>query len=145
MLFFNKFFIEESIVLSKPYQDKFIYNAVDDINTAYELIVLPEIKGNVIVVITALEKNSDISITNFYEQIATQVYEQYLQDTNANNIIWIEQIIHQTSEEAFFQVKLILDEKSKFFHSPQWNPCDEEIIAFIKTFCSDSSYSKCVH
>jgi hypothetical protein len=64
--------MEESIVLSKPTQNKFIYNAIDDINTAYELIVLPEIKGNVIVVITALEENSDISITNFYERIATQ-------------------------------------------------------------------------
>ncbi len=132
-------------MLLKPYQDKFIYNEIGDINTAYELIVLPKIKGNVIVVITALEENSDISITNFYERIATQVYDEYLQDTNINNIIWIEQIIHQTSEEAFFQVDLIWHEDLRFFYSPQWNPCDEEIIAFIKTFCSKTSYSKCVH
>lgn len=132
-------------MLSKPYQNKFIYNEIGDIDTDYELIILPEINGNVIVVITALEGNSDISIANFYERIATQVYEEYLQDTNVNNIIWIEQIIHQTSEKAFFQVKLIWDEKSKIFHSPQWSSCDEEIIAFIKTFCSDASYSKCVH
>ena len=144
-MFFNKFVIEESIVLSKPYQDKFIYNAIDDINTAYELIILPEIKGNIIVVITVLEKNADISITTFYERIATQVYEEYLQDTNVNNIIWIEQIIHQKSEETFFQIKLIWDEKSKLLHSPQWDPCNEKIIAFIKTFCSEASYSKCVH
>ena len=132
-------------MLSKPYKNKFIYNEISDIDTDYELIILPEINGNVIVVITALEENSDVSITTFYEHIATQVYEEYLQDTNVNNIIWIEQIIHQTSEEAFFQVKLIWDEKSKLFHSPQWNPCDEEIISLIKKFCSEASYSKCVH
>ena len=132
-------------MLSKSYQDKFIYNTIDDINTAYELIVLPEIKGNVIVVITALEENSDISITNFYERIATQVCDEYLQDTNINNIIWIEQIIHQKRKKAFFQVDLSWDENLKFFHSPQWEPCNEKIIAFIKTFFSDTSYSQCVH
>ena len=132
-------------MLSKPYQDNFIYNAIDDINTAYELIVLPEIKGNVIVVITALEENSDISITNFYEHIATQVYDEHLQEIETNNIIWIEQIIHQKREKAFFQVDLIWHKDLRFFYSPQWNPCDEEIISFIKTFCSEASYSKCVH
>jgi hypothetical protein len=111
-------------VISKPYQDKFIHDAIDDINTAYELIVLPKIKGNIIVVITALEKNSEI---------------------NVNNIIWIEQIINQERKKAFFQVDLIWHEDLRFFCSPQWNPCDEEIIYFIKTFCSEASYSKCVH
>jgi hypothetical protein len=82
-------------VLSKPYLDKFIYNSIDDINTAYELIVLPEVNGNVIVVITAPKENSDISITNFYEHIATEVYDDHLQETKTNDIIWIEQIIHQ--------------------------------------------------
>jgi hypothetical protein len=132
-------------LLSKSYQDKFIYNAIDDINTAYELIVLPEIKGNVIVVITALEKDSDISITNFYERVATQVYDEHLQETRINNIIWIEQIIHQEIKKAFFQVDLIWHEDLRSFCSPQWNPCDEKIIAVIKTFCSKASYSQCVH
>jgi hypothetical protein len=132
-------------VLSKPYQDNFIYNSIDDINTAYELIVLPEINGNVIVVITALKENSDVSITNFYEQIATEVYDDHLQEIKTSNIIWIEQIIHQKRESKFFQVDLIWHEDLRFFYSPQWNPCDEKIIAFIKTFCSEASYSKCVH
>jgi hypothetical protein len=66
---------------------KFIYDAIDDINTAYELIVLPKIKGNVIVVIT-LEKNSDISITNCYERIATQVYNEHLQEINEFGLLF---------------------------------------------------------
>ena len=132
-------------MISKPYQDKFIHDAIDDINTAYELIVFPKIKGNIIVVITALEKNSDTSITNCYERIATQVYDEHLQEINVNNIIWIEQIINQERKKAFFQVDLIWHEDLRFFCSPQWNPCDEEIIYFIKTFCSEASYSKCVH
>ncbi len=132
-------------MLSKPYLDKFIYNSIDDINTAYELIVLPEVNGNVIVVITAPKENSDISITNFYEHIATEVYDDHLQETKTNDIIWIEQIIHQKRKSKFFQVDLIWHEDLRFFYSPQWNPCDEKIIAFIKTFCSEASYSKCVH
>jgi hypothetical protein len=132
-------------VLSKPYQDNFIYNSIDDINTAYELIVLPEVNGNVIVVITALKENSDVSITNFYEHIATEVYDDHLQEIKTSNIIWIEQIIHQKRKSKFFQVDLIWHEDLRFFYSPQWNPCDEKIIAFIKTFCSEASYSKCVH
>lgn len=132
-------------MLSKSYQDRFIYNAIDDINTAYELIVLPEIKGNVIVVITALKENSDISITNFYERIATQVYDEHLQEKKINNIIWIEQIIYQKRKKAFFQVNLIWHEDLRSFCSPQWNPCDGEIISVIKTFCSQASYSQCVH
>ncbi len=132
-------------MLSKPYQDNFIYNSIDDINTAYELIVLPEVNGNVIVVITALKENSDVSITNFYEHIATEVYDDHLQEIKTSNIIWIEQIIHQKRKSKFFQVDLIWHEDLRFFYSPQWNPCDEKIIAFIKTFCSEASYSKCVH
>ena len=132
-------------MLSKPYQDNFIHNAIDDINTAYELIILPEIKGNIIVVITVLEKNADVSMANFYERIATQVYEEYFQKINVNNIIWIEQIIYQKRKKEFFQVDLSWDEGLQFFHSPQWDLCNERIIAFIKTFCSQASYSKCVH
>lgn len=122
----------------------FIYNSINDVESDYELIILPEIKEKIIVVITALEENSDISITNFYEHIATKVYDQHLQEANVNKIIWIEQIIHQ-KKEAFFRVDLIWHEDLRFFYSPQWNPCDEEIISFIKTFCSKASYSKCVH
>ena len=65
---------------SKPHQEEFIYNGVGDIDTNYELIVLPEINGEIIVVITALGENSDISIANFYEKIATQVYYENLQE-----------------------------------------------------------------
>jgi len=130
---------------SKPHQDEFMYNGIGDIDTNYELIILPEINGEVIVVMTALEENSEILITNFYEKVATEVYYEHLQKIKINNIIWIEQIIHQKNEEAFFQVDLSWDESLQVFHSPQWKPCNEEIIAFIKTFCSKASYSKCVH
>jgi len=121
-------------VLSKLYQEEFIYSETGD--RAYDLIMIHKANGYVIVVITALEE-AGISITSLYERIATQVYFKHLQEIEANNIIWIERIINQTSEEAFFQVALIWDEKSKFFHSPQWQPCDEEIIFSIKRHCGE--------
>jgi len=132
-------------VQSKPYQEEFIYNGVGDIDTNYELIVLPEINGEIIVVITALGENSDISIANFYEKIATQVYYEHLQEIEINKIIWVEQIIQQETKKSFFQVDLSWDESLQFFHSPQWNPCDEEIIRIIKTFCSKPFYPKQIH
>lgn len=130
---------------SKPHQEEFIYNGVGDIDTNYELIVLPEINGEIIVVITALGENSDISIANFYEKIATQVYYEHLQEIEINKIIWVEQIIQQETKKSFFQVDLSWDESLQFFHSPQWNPCDEEIIRIIKTFCSKPFYPKQIH
>lgn len=130
---------------SKPHQEEFIYNGVGDIDTNYELIVLPEINGEIIVVITALGENSDVSIANFYEKIATQVYYEHLQEIEINKIIWVEQIIQQETKKSFFQVDLSWDESLQFFHSPQWNPCDEEIIRIIKTFCSKPFYPKQIH
>ena len=132
-------------MLSKPHQEEFIYNRVGDIDTNYELIVLPEINGEIIVVITALGENSDISIASFYEKIATQVYYEHLQEIEINKIIWVEQIIQQETKKSFFQVDLSWDESLQFFHSPQWNPCDEEIIRIIKTFCSKPFYPKQIH
>ena len=130
---------------SKPHQEEFIYNGVGDIDTNYELIVLPEINGETIVVITALGENSDISIASFYEKIATQVNYEHLQEIEINKIIWVEQIIQQETKKSFFQVDLSWDESLQFFHSPQWNPCDEEIIRIIKTFCSKPFYPKQIH
>lgn len=120
-------------MLSKPYQEEFIYNETG--GRVYDLIMLPETNGNVIVVITALEEDTGVSIMSLYERIATQIYFKHLKEIEINNIIWIEKIIHQTREEAFFEVDLILDEKSKFFHSPQWQPCDPQMILYIKTLC----------
>lgn len=102
----------------------------------YELAILPEISGEIIVVITGLEENTD-PITNCYERITTQVYLKHLKTIEINKIIWIERSIDQTSEEEFFKVDLIWDEKSKFFHSPQWKPCDPAIIFFIKRHCAE--------
>ena len=130
---------------SKPHQEEFIYNGVGDIDTNYELIVLPEINGETIVVITALGENSDISIASFYEKIATQVYYEHLQEIEINKIIWVEQIIQKKKKKSFFQVDLSWDESLQFFQSPQWSPCDEEIIGIIKTFCSKPFYPKQIH
>ncbi len=132
-------------MLSKPHQEEFIYNGISDIDTNYELIVLPEINGEVIVVITALGENSDISIANFYEKIATQVYYAYLKEIEINKIIWVEQIIQKEDKKAFFQVDLSWDESLQFFYSPQWNICNEEIIGIIKTFCSKPFHPKHIH
>jgi hypothetical protein len=132
-------------MLSEPHQEECIYNEMGDIDTNYELIVLPEINGEFIVVITALGEKADISIANCYEKIATEVYYAYLQEIEISKIIWVEQIIQKEDKKAFFQVNLSWNESLQFFHSPKWEPCKEEIIEFIKTFCSKASYSKCVH
>ena len=124
-------------MLSKPYQDEFFYNDLNNSESVYDLTILPEINGDVIVVITALEENERISITNCYEGIATQIYFKHLKKTEINKIVWIEKIIHQTSGEAFFRVDLIWDEQSKIFHSLGWKPCDEEIIRSIKRHCEE--------
>jgi hypothetical protein len=126
--------MEEKIVLSKPYQEEFIYSETGD--KAYDLIMINKTNGYVIVVITALEEDAGISIANLYQKTATQVYSKHLQKIEINNIVWIERIIHQTKEEAFFEIDLIWDEKSKLFHSPQWKACDEEIIFSIKRHCA---------
>lgn len=96
--------------------------------------MIHQTSGYVIVVITALEENFGISI---YERVATQVYSKYFQEIEAKNIVWIERIIHQTSEEAFFQVDLSWDEDLQYFHSPQWRPCNPEIIFSIKKHCEE--------
>ena len=121
-------------MLSKPYPEEFIYSETGD--KAYDLIMIHKTNGYVIVVITALEEDAGISIANIYQNIATQVYYKHLQKIEINNIVWIERIIHQISEEAFFQVDLIWDEQSKIFHLPQWKACDEEIIFSIKRHCA---------
>jgi hypothetical protein len=72
---------------------------------------------------------------HLYDRIATQVYSQNLKEIEINDIIWIERIINQTTEEEFFQVDLSWDEDLQYFHSPQCQPCDPEIIFSIKKHC----------
>lgn len=122
-------------MLSKLQKEEFIDSGTGD--KAYDLIMIHQTSSYVIVVITALEENFGISITNLYERVATQVYSKYLQEIEAKNIVWIERIIHQTSEEAFFQVDLSWDEDLQYFHSPQWQPCNPEIIFSIKKHCEE--------
>lgn len=136
---------EEENMLLKPQQEEFIYNGIGNIDTNYELIVLPEINGKVIVVITTLGKNSDVSIANYYEKIATQAYYAHLEEIEINKIIWVEQIIQKEDKKAFFRVNLSWDKSLKFFHSPQWSSCDEKIIGVIKTFCSKPFYPQLIH
>ena len=120
-------------MLSKPHQEEFIYN--DTSNIIYDLITIHKTNGYVISVITALREYTGISIKHLYDRIATQVYSENLKKTEINNIIWIERIIHEASEEEFFHVNLCWDEDSQFFHSPRWQPCSSEIIFSIKKHC----------
>ena len=123
-------------MLLKPYRDDFVYKSINNVDSVYNLTILPETDDEVIVVITA-EENTSLLIKSCYERMATQIYYQRLQDLKVNKIIWIEKIIHKTSQETFFEVDLLWDKKSKFFHSPQWKPCDQKIIASIKTLCEE--------
>ncbi|HXH55235.1 MAG TPA: hypothetical protein VNK03_05790 [Gammaproteobacteria bacterium] len=117
-------------MLSKPYQEEVTHN--DTSKIVYDLMIIHKTNGYVIVVITALREYMGISIIHLYDRIATQVYSANLKEIEINDIIWIERITPETSEEEFFKVDLSWDGKSKFFHSPQWEPCDEEIIFSIK-------------
>ncbi len=124
-------------MLTMPYQDTFIYKGIGDIDSVYELTILTETSGDVIVIITALEENSGISIMNCYERIATEIYYQHLSEIKVNNIIWIERVLYPNNDpenqEAFFQVDLTWDEQLQCFNSPQWQPCNQEILSSIET------------
>lgn len=122
-------------MLSKPYQEESIYNGTSHI--IYDLMIIHKTNGYIVVVITALKEYIGISVTHLYERIATQGYSENLQEIEINSIIWIEKIIHQATEEEFFEVDLVWDEKEKFFHSPQWNPCDPEIVISIERHCAE--------
>lgn len=121
----------------RPYRDKFIYNDTNNLKSIYDLEILPQIKGDAVVIITALKEGAGASITNPYEKIATQIYYQRLRNLNANKVIWIQKSLHKKNdnEEAFFEVDLTWDQKAKFFHSPRLEACDPKVIASIKTFC----------
>ena len=91
--------MEESTVLSRSYQEEFIDSETGD--RAYDLVMIHQKNGYVIVSITALEEDSKISIANFYERIATQIYLKYLEEIKINNIIWVERIVHQMKNNCF--------------------------------------------
>ena len=123
-------------MLSKPYRGDFVYTDSNTLKSVYDLIILPETDGRIIVILTLLVGGYSHSIAD-YDRIATQVYYQHLQKTEINKIIWIKKVIQKTTEEEFFEVDLIWEEEAKFFHSPEWEPCDPQIIESIKTVCEE--------
>ena len=80
----SKMSIEE--IFSTPV-DKF---KPDCIQSIHGVEIARNQKGNIIVILTELEENTQgISVTNFFEEIATIVYNNLLQDVNPKNIKWI--------------------------------------------------------
>lgn len=88
-----------------------------DSKCQYEIEKLDEIK--VKVTLTELGDNRGTSITNMYEQLATEIYQKYLSSMYIENITWIEHYIGEgVFGETFDEVSLKWDGQK--FHSPKW-------------------------
>lgn len=102
-------------------------------------------KNKVFVILTELSKNKGTSITNAYENIATQVYHEYLQNIPIDQICWIEHYTDESfggksrkqkngkSEETFDIVQLSWNDDIKKFYAPSWRKCDKETLSQIVT------------
>ena len=123
----------------RPYREQFVYHSINNLKSTYELEILPQIKGDAVVIITGLKEGAADLMTNPYETIATQVYHQRLWTINAKKVIWIKKSVHKKNDnqEAFSEVDLTWDQEAKFFHSPQLEPCDPKVIASIRMFCEE--------
>jgi hypothetical protein len=74
---------------------------------------------NVTVILTELTDNPGTSVTNCIEEIATQVYQQFLKDTPVEKIRWIEHYPPSgIFEETFDEV--VLDWDGEKFSHPRW-------------------------
>jgi len=83
-----------------------------------------------VVTLTELPDNEGTSITNMYEQLATQVYKERLSDIRPQNIFWIEHYIDATNpatgenkDETFDLVAL--EFVGGEFQHPQWTHLSE--------------------
>lgn len=105
-------------MVGELYQEEFFYKSSGEHDYAYDLIMLPEIEGKIVVVITAKSEKASLSIAGFYPNLAKQVYFKHLQKLKATQIIWLEKILQRTSEAAFFKVDLKWDEQLDSFYCP---------------------------
>jgi len=83
------------------------------------------------VIVTEIADNPGTSVTNAFESIATQVYQQFLYEYSIHDITWIEHYNQDSYEpagddpETFDQVSLSWNPKTRKFHTPQWRPYTE--------------------
>jgi len=88
-----------------------------DSKCQYEIEKLDEDK--VKVTLTELVDNKGTSITNMYEQIATEIYQKHLSSIYVENITWVEHYIGEgIFEETFDEV--FLKWNGTNFHSIEW-------------------------
>jgi hypothetical protein len=75
---------------------------------------------NIVVVVTELEENTGPSITNAFEQIATQLVQSSSWLKSEKDILWIEHYQHRDGEETWDQVKMDYDDM--VYSNPKWEP-----------------------
>jgi len=102
------------------------------------LDILPQIDGKTIVLLTEVAHNNASSITNAIEEIARQIYEEFLWKTNTEDIIWVEHYdggsYHNMPDytETFDEVTLLWDKRTRRFYSPQWKRCTPGFVMSIQ-------------
>ena len=113
-------------MFNTSHEDIFSYHNARGHNSTCGLHILQQMDGKVIVILRELAENPGASITNCYEAIATQIYNQYLAGTPIDNIVWIEHYNEESyadksdETEMFDHVVLKWDAKTKRFYMPQW-------------------------
>lgn len=77
-------------------------------------------ESKAVVILTELEENLGTSITNFYEHLATIIYETRLKPMPVENVRWLEHYPYSSLLKAETYDAVILKYDGKRFHSPRW-------------------------
>ncbi len=117
---------------------KYYYKGFWGYDAVCDLEIFKGVDGKVFVVLTELNENTGTSVTNFYEQLATLIYKQYLSAVPKDQIVWVEHYDENSYQntrdqhESFDIVTLTWNEKLEAYQSPQWRPCDQKTLSAIR-------------
>ncbi len=75
-------------------------------------------KNKTKVILTELKENQGTSVTNMVEHLATMTKHQFLHETPAEKIEWIEH--YEMRGESFDKVEMLWDDER--FSNPKWRP-----------------------
>jgi hypothetical protein len=120
------------------YEGNFIFKGLGNCEGVCGLKIFPQANGIFILVLTELDENTGASITNCYDNISTQVHQQFLSDIPVDKIIWLEHYDDNSyydkknNKETFDQVNLTYDKKLKCFSSPEWKHLGTNWITELK-------------
>lgn len=101
---------------------------------------IEKIKDTTVVIL--IHTKIGTSVTNFFENLATLIYHEILEEKQVDKIVWINYVADNTYDSVSgFCEKVDLDFKNNVFSNPKWDGVlkDEEIINFLKDFKSNES------